>query len=192
MDKKFQKQLRKSRELALTVSREVLIQDNLVRRSSCLDDIVRSICSLQGMPMPFAWKKRLIVRGEKGAFVRAQYAISKVEKQVISSKPKWKAPDKGFYMCKAWRELRYKALKKHGAKCQCCGATPESSGKPMHVDHVKPRSKFPNLELVLSNLQILCEDCNLGKGGWDETDWRETESKDELTAEYHAVMGRFN
>ena len=25
---------------------------------------------------------------------------------------------------------------------------------------------------VLDNLQILCSDCNAGKGNWDQTDWR--------------------
>lgn len=53
----------------------------------------------------------------------------------------------------------------------CCGANP-SDGVKMHVDHIKPRSKFPELALVLDNLQILCEDCNLGKSNKDETDWR--------------------
>lgn len=76
-----------------------------------------------------------------------------------------------FYDSDEWRELRYRALQRHGAACQCCGnrATP---GKPLHVDHIKPRSKYPELELELSNLQVLCRDCNLGKGAWDETDWR--------------------
>lgn len=36
----------------------------------------------------------------------------------------------------------------------------------------KPPSKFPDLALVLANLQILCEDCNLGKMARDQTDWR--------------------
>lgn len=76
-----------------------------------------------------------------------------------------------FYSLKPWRQLRYKALLKYGAKCMLCGASKED-GKIMHVDHIKPRYKYPELELKLSNLQILCEDCNMGKGGWDETDHR--------------------
>ncbi len=46
-------------------------------------------------------------------------------------------------------------------------------GIPLHVDHIKPRSKYPDLALDINNLQILCESCNLGKGAWDETDFRE-------------------
>lgn len=70
-----------------------------------------------------------------------------------------------------WKALRMQALTLHGAKCQCCGATP-SSGAVMNVDHVKPRKFYPELALKLDNLQILCGDCNHGKGNWDETDWR--------------------
>lgn len=62
------------------------------------------------------------------------------------------------------------ALKKHGAKCQCCGS--EGHYVPLHVDHVRPRYTHPELSLDINNLQILCEDCNLGKGAWDATDWR--------------------
>ena len=79
---------------------------------------------------------------------------------------------KAFYLSDAWRALRYRALKLHGAACQCCGATAKSSGRPLHVDHIKPRSKFPHLELEITNLQVLCEDCNLGKSAHDDTDWR--------------------
>jgi len=86
--------------------------------------------------------------------------------------PKYRDP---FYESDAWRELRYKALKLHGAKCQCCGRAPKD-GVVIHVDHIKPRSRFPELELVLANLQVLCADCNMGKRAWDTTDWRSGES----------------
>lgn len=68
---------------------------------------------------------------------------------------------KDFYLCQGWREVRYKALRKFGFKCLACGRKPPSV--VLHVDHIKPRSKFPELELSLENLQILCEDCNMGK-----------------------------
>lgn len=77
----------------------------------------------------------------------------------------------GFYVSDAWRALRYRALRQAGGCCQCCGCR-GSRISPLHVDHIKPRSRFPELELELSNLQVLCEDCNLGKGAWDQTDWR--------------------
>lgn len=70
-----------------------------------------------------------------------------------------------------WRKLRMEALIKYGRKCACCGATPES-GAIMNVDHIKPRKTHPELALDIDNLQILCSDCNHGKGNWDSTDWR--------------------
>ena len=71
-----------------------------------------------------------------------------------------------------WRALRMMALKKYGAACQCCGASPKT-GAVMHVDHIKPRKVYPNLALDIDNLQVLCEECNHGKGNWDMTDWRD-------------------
>ena len=70
-----------------------------------------------------------------------------------------------------WLKLRYRALKTYGAMCQCCGCG-ASEANPIQVDHIKPRSKFPELALVFSNLQVLCRSCNLGKRDIDETDWR--------------------
>jgi hypothetical protein len=74
-----------------------------------------------------------------------------------------------------WRKVRMLALKKHGTRCQCCGASP-ATGAVMNVDHIKPRKLFPELALDVENLQILCSECNHGKGNWDITDWR-TEAK---------------
>lgn len=71
-----------------------------------------------------------------------------------------------------WRKLRMVVLKKRGPRCECCGATPSDGKTVIHVDHIKPRRKFPELALVESNLQVLCHECNHGKGNWDETDWR--------------------
>lgn len=70
-----------------------------------------------------------------------------------------------------WRRVRMMALKKYGPRCQCCGATP-ADGAVMNVDHIKPRKLFPHLALNVNNLQILCHECNHGKGNWDMTDWR--------------------
>ncbi len=77
-----------------------------------------------------------------------------------------------FYESRQWRELRYEALLKYGRKCSCCGIE-AGMNIPLHVDHIKPRTKYPDLALDINNLQILCESCNLGKGAWDETDFRE-------------------
>ncbi len=81
------------------------------------------------------------------------------------------ADHRNFYRSKEWRELRYAAIEMHGRKCVACGRTPDDQIK-IHVDHIKPRSKYPQLALEISNLQILCEECNMGKGNKYKTDWR--------------------
>lgn len=73
-----------------------------------------------------------------------------------------------------WRQLRMVVLRKYGARCQCCGASP-ATGAVMNVDHIKPRKLFPHLALDEDNLQVLCHECNHGKGNWDQTDWRPEE-----------------
>jgi HNH endonuclease len=72
----------------------------------------------------------------------------------------------------AWRELRYATIKRFGAVCLCCGATPRKTGEPIQVDHIKPRSLFPHLAMDPENLQTLCGPCNQGKSNRDFTDWR--------------------
>lgn len=91
--------------------------------------------------------------------------------QVVYVPKKKVAKPTGFYESREWRELRYKALVKNDGRCECCGAG-KHNGKMLHVDHILPRSLFPNRELDLTNLQVLCEDCNLGKSNKDVTDWR--------------------
>lgn len=76
-----------------------------------------------------------------------------------------------FYTSREWLGLRYEVMKRSGGKCEACGRG-RGDGAVLHVDHIKPRSKFPELELNLENLQILCRECNLGKSNLDQTDWR--------------------
>ena len=78
-----------------------------------------------------------------------------------------------FYMSPVWRKLRYFAIKLYGRTCMCCGA----KNMPIHVDHIVPRSIDPGLSLDMNNLQILCEDCNMGKGNTDSIDYRTEEQK---------------
>lgn len=66
-----------------------------------------------------------------------------------------------------WAKLRYETFKLHGRKCLVCGSTDQ-----LNVDHIKPKSKYPELCWDINNLQILCEQCNIGKGYEHEDDWR--------------------
>jgi hypothetical protein len=100
--------------------------------------------------------------------------VSGVTKDRGASKPKHKlafAQTDEFLTSYEWRRLRMEVLIEQGRRCQCCGATPDN-GAVMHVDHIKPRKLFPELALEKSNLQVLCDVCNHGKGNWDQTDWK--------------------
>lgn len=79
--------------------------------------------------------------------------------------------EKSFYQTREWKSLRYRALKERGNSCECCGRSPKD-GIKIHVDHIKPRSLYPHLALEITNLQILCDECNIAKSNTDETDWR--------------------
>jgi hypothetical protein len=87
--------------------------------------------------------------------------------------PAW-LPADAFYRSHRWRRLRIDVLEgnreRYGeVRCECCltGAT-----ERWHVDHICPRSTHPELALEPSNLQVLCADCNVGKGARYLTDWR--------------------
>jgi 5-methylcytosine-specific restriction endonuclease McrA len=59
--------------------------------------------------------------------------------------------------------LRYEVLKRDHFRCVLCGRSPAvNPGVILHVDHNVPWSKGG--ETVIENLQILCSECNLGKG----------------------------
>ena len=82
-----------------------------------------------------------------------------------------KVRGKGSAFNRAWPKLRMAALKRLGSRCHCCGASAHD-GIKIDVDHIKPRNRYPTLELDIENLQILCRTCHMSKGPYDETDWR--------------------
>lgn len=75
-----------------------------------------------------------------------------------------------FYKSKRWLDLRYDVLKLQGNHCKACGKGPKK-GACIQVDHILPRWIYPELAFDTNNLQILCSDCNSGKGIRDKTKW---------------------
>lgn len=67
-----------------------------------------------------------------------------------------------------WRYLRKKVFKIQGDRCLKCG----KKTSRMHVDHIKPKSRFPHLEYKIDNLQVLCQDCNREKSFDKIADYR--------------------
>lgn len=70
--------------------------------------------------------------------------------------------------------LYFRVLKEAGGRCALCGATKKE--RPLHVDHIKPRSGGGKTEY--ENLQVLCSKCNLTKGNKDQTDFRDSKTPD--------------
>lgn len=58
-----------------------------------------------------------------------------------------------FYASREWRALRYQALALSDGRCELCGRS-KHDGIVLHVDHVRPRSKAPELALTAENLQV--------------------------------------
>ena len=71
-----------------------------------------------------------------------------------------------------WDRLRYDVLSKSEGRCALCGRSYREHGVTLEVDHIKPKSRFPELSLDIHNLQVLCKDCNRGKSNRDTRDWR--------------------
>lgn len=91
---------------------------------------------------------------------------------LILEKPDITRSEVGFYSTPEWRELRVEVLEIYGCSCMMCGQSPKDHGVVIHVDHIKPVSRHPQLALTFSNMQILCADCNIGKSNHYSTDWR--------------------
>lgn len=65
-----------------------------------------------------------------------------------------------FCVSREWRDLRVRVLNFYGRKCMKCK---ETKGI-IQVDHIKPKSLYPELILDFRNMQVLCYDCNHEKG----------------------------
>jgi len=116
--------------------------------------------------------------------------LTKKQKARIEKAKKYKkGSGKEFYKSREWLELRYRVLKTYKAKCMCCGRSPREHGIVLHVDHIKPRSKYPKLELNFDNMQVLCAACNCGKSNIDNTDWRALSNNDLYLMKISQKMG---
>ncbi len=166
-----------------------------------LDTKVREIISNYGYSVPFD----KIGRFELAAQIARNSSMRQnVSAQVVKSAPTHtkttiksgsrKTKSNAFYASWDWKQARYEALQLHGRQCMCCGWSPEPGSKGhLCVDHIKPRSKFPALALDVSNLQVLCNSCNMGKSNVHQDDFRaewhgEEDEADPLTAQFNATM----
>lgn len=86
-----------------------------------------------------------------------------------------------FMRSPEWRKLRYDIFRREGYACRACGAeagmkNAAGDAVRLEVDHIRPISKHWHARLDPENLQILCRDCNKGKGARHQDDLRRSAS----------------
>lgn len=67
-----------------------------------------------------------------------------------------------FYSSPEWRTLREQVIREEGQVCGNCGRRIRRE-VDLTVDHIRPRSRFPDLALARDNLRALCRRCNSRK-----------------------------
>lgn len=88
----------------------------------------------------------------------------------LNSNVEFKAPKKprdSFYTSREWADVRREVMSLYAHQCMKCG-----TGERIQVDHIKPRSLWPHLELAIDNCQLLCEQCNSRKSNKETSDYR--------------------
>ena len=119
-------------------------------------------------PPPKGWKKKLLRIADEASAPPPQRLRDEAPKT-----RKTRGAAKNFYQTAAWKRARFAAFEHYGRRCMCCGWHPDMGGTNyLVVDHIASRRLRPDLELERSNLQVLCNECNLGKGSYSRTDFR--------------------
>jgi len=84
---------------------------------------------------------------------------------------------------KRWQALREKVFKTYGKICMECRST-----DALHVDHIKPKSRYPELAYRFDNLQVLCKACNQRRSNINCNDWREKYEQEEYELKHLAEL----
>lgn len=101
--------------------------------------------------------------------VPVESKIFEIRKQIASrlydQELQRRAETRSFYSSTEWRTLRNYYLNSiPGNFYHCTYCKKELKKGEIQIDHIKPRSKFPELRLALSNLTTSCQRCNARKG----------------------------
>jgi hypothetical protein len=67
----------------------------------------------------------------------------------------------GIKIWRNWRKLRKEVIKKSKC-CAICGYT-----KKLEGHHILPKHLFPQYALIEQNIIVLCDDCHLHLGHWN-------------------------
>jgi len=98
-------------------------------------------------------------------------------RRVTQAERDWVVSDR-FLKSDVWIRLRYDVREAdEDGCCKACG-----SARKLNVDHKYNRRDFPQRALLRSNLQLLCAECNKGKGNRYNTDWEKRRRRPQATA----------
>jgi hypothetical protein len=102
----------------------------------------------------------------------------KTEEQAHAAQKERADKYKRFYASKAWAAAKYRWMIKQTKplRCAACGATAQQAR--LCTDHVIPIRTPEGWNRRLEGpFQCLCNEHNLAKGSWDQTDWRVDEKE---------------
>lgn len=125
-------------------------------------------------------------RKNRQAFIQGFYLKYVLNSNIVPLPSKPAAPKarepggdkvKRFYRSADWKRARYDALRASNGCCELCGVG-KAQGAVLNVDHIKPLRKHWDLRLEATNLQVLCAQCNCGKGNRHDDDWRDDGGSD--------------
>jgi 5-methylcytosine-specific restriction endonuclease McrA len=89
-----------------------------------------------------------------------------------------------FYESWQWKNCNYRFRRIWKEKCEpicmCCRI--DEMRRRLDVDHILPLRYHWTKRRDWNNLQVLCTDCNQGKGSWDTTDHRPAYFKTHVAA----------
>lgn len=154
-----------------------------------------------------SWIARLLVFCVPHRRAAHSAAVAKRSKEIfatlierhISSALALTASD--FLSNPTWRELRHEIIRRDGRVCQEVGCGLRITGVDLQIDHIKPRSVFPELSLDPSNLRVLCRDCNFRKGArfrpeeqrafhWETTDAPVSQERSAVSSKPATIANR--
>lgn len=119
------------------------------------------------IPNPIGWLLKLLWRG---IVILWERQFSPIPYLKPGERPT-KAHTDAFYKTRAWKNLSYATKRRYGARCMLCRSE-GGPDNPIVTDHIKSLRHYWHLRLDPANMQVLCTECNLGKGSRDSTDYR--------------------
>lgn len=126
-------------------------------------DYAFDLADIDSPALLLGWVVHLADKGwEQTTPYRIQRFIEKVAR--VKGWDIWNLPQSspGAERAKLTPSLRWRVLARDNFTCQGCGASPKTGDVVLHVDHII--AVVNGGKTVENNLQVLCLDCNLGKG----------------------------